>query len=121
MKISQIRQLLNARVICGQDRLEEEIFSAFGCDLMSDVLAFANNEGMLLSGLMNPQVVRTAEMMDMDCIVFVRGKKLDDTAVKLAEQKGMIVLQTTLTMYTACGILYNAGLRTGEENFNTEE
>ena len=65
---------------------------------------------MLLTGLNNPQVVRTADMMDMVCIVFVRGKKPDDLLLSLAQQRGIAVMSTDLTMFTACGLLYEQGL-----------
>ena len=65
MKIQQIAELLNAKVLCGEDRLDGTVKSACGCDMMSDVLAFVKDQAVLLTGLCNPQVVRTAEMMDM--------------------------------------------------------
>jgi len=110
MKISDVKEILNAEVICGEDLLEEEFFSACGCDLMSDVLAFVKNQGLLLTGLNNPQVVRTAFMMDMKAIVFVRGKKPDNEVVQLAQMKDIILLKTEERLYSACGKLYNAGL-----------
>jgi len=110
MKISDVKEILNAEVICGEDLLEEEVFSACGCDLMSDVLAFVKNQGLLLTGLNNPQVVRTAFMMDMKAIVFVRGKKPDNEVVQLAQMKDIILLKTEERLYSACGKLYNAGL-----------
>ena len=69
MKISQIQELLEAEVLCGGDQLDKEVFSACGSDMMSDVLAYVKDQAVLLTGLVNPQVVRTAEMMDMVCIV----------------------------------------------------
>ena len=110
MKISVVKEILNAEVICGEELLEEEVFSAFGCDLMSDVLAFVNNQGLLLTGLNNPQVVRTAFMMDMKAIVFVRGKTPDEEVIELAKMKDIILLKTEERLYSACGKLYNAGL-----------
>lgn len=74
MKISTIADLLGAQVIYGEDIMENEVHSACGCDMMSDVLAFVKDQAVLLTGLCNQQVVRTAVMMDMRCIVFVRGK-----------------------------------------------
>ena len=75
MKISDIENLLDAEVLCGEDLLSTEVFSACCSDMMSDVLAYVKDQGVLLTGLVNPQVVRTAEMMDMVCVVFVRNKK----------------------------------------------
>ena len=109
MKLIEIRDLLDASVSCDCG-LEGEIHSACGADLMSDVLAFVKEQGVLLTGLVNQQVVRTAEMMDMKCIIFVRGKCPDEAVVKMAEERGMTVMTTGLRMYVACGILYKAGL-----------
>ena len=113
MKIQEIVTLLDASVLCGEDLLEGEVCSACGCDMMSDVLAFVKEQAVLLTGLCNPQVVRTAEMMDMRCIVFVRGKMPPDEVITLAREAGIAVLASKERMYTACGRLYAAGLSGG--------
>ena len=110
MKISQIQELLDAEVICGEDQLDEEVNSACGSDMMSDVLAYVKDQAVLLTGLVNPQVVRTAEMMDMVCVVFVRSKAPTQEMVNLAKEHGMVLLKTRKRMYEACGKLYAAGL-----------
>ncbi|NMP37426.1 MAG: hypothetical protein GX051_04795 [Clostridiales bacterium] len=110
MKISEIQQLLNADIICGGDFLDRDVYSACGSDMMSDVLAYVKDQGVLLTGLVNPQVVRTAEMMDMRCIVFVRNKLPNEEMVKLAEDNAMVLMATSKRMYEACGKLYCAGL-----------
>ena len=110
MKISKIRELLDAKVLVCEDNLEKEVFSAFGCDLMSDVLAHVKDQSVLLSGLVNPQVIRTAVMMDMVCIVFVRSKAPSDEMLALARESGIVVMITDKTMYTSCGLLYSNGL-----------
>ena len=110
MKISQIQELLNAEVVCGEDQLEKEVNSACGSDMMSDVLAYVKDQAVLLTGLVNPQVVRTAEMMDMVCIVFVRSKAPTEEMITLAKEHGMVLLKTRIRMYEACGKLYAAGL-----------
>ncbi len=110
MKIRTIKELLNAEIICGEDILDKEVFSACGSDMMSDVLAYVKDQAVLLTGLVNSQVVRTAEMMDMVCIVFVRSKRPTDEIVKLAEESGMAVLTTDMRLYEACGKLYVNGL-----------
>ena len=110
MKISAIRDLLEANVHCGESKLDKEVSSVFGCDLMSDVLAYADDQAVLLTGLVNPQVIRTAVMMDMVCIVFVRSKAPSDEMLALAKESGIVVLSTDMTMYTACGKLYSNGL-----------
>lgn len=110
MKISEIAKLLDAEILTGEDFLDSTINSAFGCDLMSDVLAFVNDQSVLLTGLTNTQVVRTAEMMDMKVIVFVRGKKPGDDILELANRKDMVIMTTELPMYQSSGILYMNGL-----------
>ena len=111
MKLKEIRDILNAEVLCGEELLDTEVRSACGSDLMSDVLAYVKNQAMLLTGLVSPQVVRTAEMMDMNCVVFVRGKQPDEGILKLARDRDLVVLATKERMYNACGLLYSSGLR----------
>ncbi len=110
MKIETIKELLDAQVLCGEDMLDEDVHSACGSDMMSDVLAYVKDQAVLLTGLVNSQVIRTAEMMDMLCLVFVRGKKPTEEMVKLAKEHGMAVLTTEMRLYEACGKLYVNGL-----------
>ena len=110
MKISTIRELLGAEVLCGEEYLGAHVYSACGSDMMSDVLAYVKDQAVLLTGLMNAQVVRTAEMMDMRCIVFVRDKKPTPEILSLAEESGIVVLASPKRLYEACGILYANGL-----------
>ncbi len=111
MTIREIAGLLNAAV-CSTDAslLNKEVEAAFGSDMMSDVLAYADEGSLLISGLLNPQVIRTAHMLDMPCIVFVRGKVPTKEILTLAEENHIVVLSTPLRMYATCGILYTAGL-----------
>lgn len=112
MKLKEIIRLLDATVINMPDGYEESVVtSVCGSDMMSDVLAYVKEQGMLITGLSNPQVVRTAEMMDMNYICFVRGKKPDQTVVELAKEKNIALITTDKTMFVACGILYEAGLK----------
>ena len=113
MKIREIAKLLDAAVLCGEEHLDGEVCSACGCDMMSDVLAFVKEQAVLLTGLCNPQVVRTAEMMDMRCIVFVRGKTPSADIVEMARDSGIVVLASEERMYVACGKLYANGLAGG--------
>ena len=114
MKISKIKELLEAEVLCGEELIEGEVHSACGCDMMSDVLAFVKDQAVLLTGLCNPQVVRTATMMYMRCIVFVRGKRPSGDVIELAREAGIVVLASNMRMYAACGVLYLNGLHAGE-------
>ncbi len=113
MTIKQIAEILDAEFICCEDFKDKEVHSACGSDMMSDVLAYVKDQAVLITGLCNPQVVRTAEMMDMLCIVFVRGKRPTDDAIQLAKAKGMVMLTTQERMFAACGKLYEAGLHPG--------
>ena len=110
MKIGTIRDLLDARVLTGEERMGDHVYSACGSDMMSDVLAYVKDQAVLLTGLVNSQVIRTAEMMDMHCIVFVRSKEPTEDMLRLAEESGMVLLATKKRMYEACGILYSIGL-----------
>ena len=110
MKISRVAEILEAKVLTGEELLDYEIHSACGSDMMSDVLAYVKDQGVLLTGLMNVQVIRTLLMMDMNCVVFVRGKMPAAGIVDFAEENGVAVLQTDLPMFESCGRLYAAGL-----------
>lgn len=110
MTVREVIRILDAEVLVSGD-LDTEVETACGSDMMSDVLAFVKDQGMLLTGLCNPQVIRTAEMMDMHCVVFVRGKEIDPSIVELARSRDIIVLQTRHRMFSACGLLYMGGLR----------
>ena len=114
MKIRRIAELLEADVLCGEDNLDGEVHSACGCDMMSDVLAYVKDQAVLLTGLCNPQVVRTAMMMDMRCIVFVRGKVPTQEIINLAEDAGIVIMKSDHRMYVACGLLYSEGLTGGD-------
>jgi predicted transcriptional regulator len=111
MTIADIRKILNAELITGEEHLGAEVHNACGSDMMSDVLAFVKDQSVLLTGLVNTQVVRTADMMDMVCIVFVRGKGPNDEIIELAKKRGIVLLKTSLRMFPACGLLFEAGLR----------
>lgn len=110
MKIAEIVKVLDAEVLVGGRDMDMEIYSACGSDLMSDVMAYVKDNVLLLTGLINPQVIRTAEMMDIKVVAFVRGKNPDANILELAKEKGIMVLRTELSMFIACGKLYSAGL-----------
>jgi predicted transcriptional regulator len=111
MKIGEIKKLLDGELLTGDNNLEIDVSYAFGCDLMSDVLALSNETVILLTGLTNIQSVRTAEMLDIKCIVFVRGKKPERQVVDLAKEKGICLIATRHIMFTSCGILYSNGIK----------
>ena len=110
MKISEVAEILDAKIVCCKELADSEVCSACGSDMMSDVLAYVKDQAVLLTGLVNTQVIRTAEMMDMRCIVFVRSKKPNDEMIALAEKCGIVVMTSDRRMYEACGMLYSHGL-----------
>ncbi len=110
MKINTIKELLDAQVICCEENLEQHVYSACGSDMMSDVLAYVKDQAVLMTGLVNSQVIRTAEMMDMKCIVFVRSKLPTAEMIELAKDSDIVLLATGKRLYEACGILYSNGL-----------
>jgi len=110
MTLQEIKEILSAQVIVAPRDFQMNIKMGCGCDLMSDVLAFTKEESLLLTGLTNLQVVRTAEMANVIALVFVRGKEPDRETIALAMEKNIPVLLTDLPMYEACGRLYRSGL-----------
>ena len=110
MKVKEVINILEGELLAAGEALEQEINSACGSDLMSDVMAYVKDNILLLTGLVNPQVIRTAEMMDIRAIVFVRGKNPGPAVIDLAKEKGIVVISTRHPMFIACGKLYNAGL-----------
>ena len=113
MTVAEVVKILDGQFYAGQDKADTEISSACGADLMSDVMAFVKEKVLLLTGLVNPQVIRTAELLDILCIVFVRGKVPGRDMIEMAEQSGIILGGTKLSMFLACGKLYEAGLKSG--------
>ncbi len=105
-------ELLDAEILCCEEEIDSEVNSACGSDMMSDVLMYVKNQAVLLTGLMNVQAIRTAEMMDMRCIVFIRNKKPTADMIELAKDNGIVIMTTARRMFEACGILYHNGLGT---------
>jgi predicted transcriptional regulator len=110
MKLHEIKELLEAEVIWGEDCLDLEIEFAGGSDLMSDVLAFSKPGILLLTGLSNVQSVRTANFIEAKAIIYVRGKRPDNEGIKMAKALKIPLLSTEYMMYKTCGILVGAGL-----------
>ena len=115
MTARDIQKILDAKVLTGEEFLDREIRGACGSDMMSDVLAFSKDHAVLLTGLCNPQVIRTAEMMDIVCLIFVRGKVPDENILAMAQERELIAMGTEYRMYEACGMLYQSGLGGGTD------
>ncbi len=101
---------MHAEILCCPEEANSEVHSACGSDMMSDVLMYVKNQAVLLTGLINVQAIRTALMMDMRCVVFIRSKKPTADMIELAADSGLVVMTTDLRMFEACGILYGNGL-----------
>ncbi len=114
MKIAELVKLINGKIVTEKNQLDQEINGAMGADLMSDVLASIQPEAALLTGLCNPQVVRTALIADVKTIIFVRGKNPAKETVNLANQENLPLITTPYGLFEACGILYEAGLASYE-------
>jgi hypothetical protein len=113
MIISEVQTAIEAELVEGTGRDDVEILSACGADLMSDVMAFVKDQVLLLTGLMNVQVIRTAILMDIQAICFVRGKAPGQDMIDMAKENGIVLLRTKLPLFLACGKLYEAGIRQG--------
>ncbi len=111
MTLAEVLSVIEGRLISSNADLSQEIAMACGADLMSDVLAFTHAGTLLMTGLTNPQVVRTAEMAGILAIVFVRGKLPPPETIALAEEKGIPLLASKYTMYETCGRLFQTGLK----------
>ena len=111
MTIQDMADVLHARVLVGSEHLDTPVYTACCSDLMSDVLAFVDEKTVLITGLTNPHVIRTSEMLDLKCLVFARGKVPNDEILETAAEQGLVVMTTPETAFTTCGLLYEAGLR----------
>ncbi len=111
MQLKAIAETVNAEVLAYEKGLEGTVKAAFGSDLMSDVLAYVQEDTLLITGLINQQVVRTAEMMDIKAILFVRGKVPAQDVIDLANEKEILLMTTKRALFTTSGLLYERGLR----------
>ena len=111
MTLRQIAELLNAKVLCGENRLDEENDIAFASDLMSDVLTLGDYNPVILTGLCNMQTIRTCEMGNLDVVIIVRKKKATEEMIEEASDEGMVVMECDYSLFKACGLLYEAGMR----------
>lgn len=111
MRLSQVQELLEAVVLSGESHLEEEVYFGFGSDLMSDVLCFANEGAVLLTGLVNKQVLNTANIANMNSIIFVRNKIPNEEVLAMAREMDLVVMTTRYILFESCGLLYLNGLK----------
>ncbi|MDR3284337.1 MAG: hypothetical protein LBS97_04055 [Treponema sp.] len=111
MIIQEVADILEAGIVARKDLAGREIVSACGSDMMSDVMAFFHGQGVLLTGLINVQAIRTVSLMDISAVCLVRGKKATQEMIDLAEEFEVVILETRYPMFTACGKLYERGLQ----------
>lgn len=112
MNLQEVAQLTNADILSNDTDLSRiNVPNAYACDLMSDVLAFCAPGSLLLTGLTNVQIIRTAQMLDIPAIVFVRGKVPLEETKSLARENNIPILLSKYSMYEICGILYSKGLK----------
>ena len=110
MTVADVVSLLDGQFFSGKEKADLEVTSACASDLMSDVMAFVKDGSLLLTGLVNPQVIRTATLLDIHAIIFVRGKAPSRDMIDMAEESGIILGGTKLSMFLACGRIYEAGM-----------
>lgn len=110
MNLLIICTLLKGEILYGDELVNREFTEAYGADLLSDVLAYAKSKTILLTGLVNNQIVRTAEMLDLGAIIVVRGKKVEEQTIQLARECNIPLIRTEKTMFESCGILYKNGI-----------
>lgn len=114
MKVSEIAELTSSAIVFEPKDFDDFNFShVSAADLMSEIMLDTKERSIMVTGLINTQVIRTAEMMDIFAIVFVRGKELRPEMIELAEDRGIAVLQTKLSMFEVCGRLYERGMKSG--------
>ena len=110
MKVKEIIKLIDAKIVCGEEFSDREIEKAFASDLMSDVLTTPFDNGVLITGLANPQSIRTADMMDVSTIILARRKKATEEMIALAKENDMVLLESPFSVFHISGILYSHGL-----------
>lgn len=110
MKIKDIAKILNANIVCGFNRINQEANYCFASDLMSDVLTLDKDNLLLITGLSNLQTIRTAEMSDIYVIVFARDKKISQEMKELADENNMVLLECQYSIFKTSGILYKNGI-----------
>jgi predicted transcriptional regulator len=121
LNLAELSNLLQSKVYCGEDKMDRQISFVCAGDLMSDILVFSQSHALLVTGLVNLQVIRTAEMLDIAAIVFIAGKVPTGEMLELARKKGIPLLSTKKTMYLCCGLLYDAGMENATASISKAE
>jgi hypothetical protein len=111
MKIKDLVEILDGNIVCGEHLLNREVYYGFASDLMSDVLTLDSAHLVLITGLNNLQTIRTAEMADIECIVFVRKKKVLPPMIEVASENEMVLIECCFSMFNAVAKLHESGLK----------
>ncbi|HAN18713.1 MAG: hypothetical protein A2X13_13175 [Bacteroidetes bacterium GWC2_33_15] len=111
MKIRDVVGIIEGDVVCGHELLDKEILRGFASDLMSDVLTLDTDDVLLITGLSNTQSIRTAEMSDINCIIFARNKKVNQEMINLAKESNIVLIECESSVFKTSGKLYNAGIK----------
>jgi predicted transcriptional regulator len=110
VKLKAVKEILDANIVVGEEKLDMEVSTAFGADLLSDVMAFAKAGSILLTGLTNSQVVKTAATRNIAAIILVRGKEPSTEAIEMAKELHIPILTTRYILFETAGILYSQGI-----------
>lgn len=110
MKLHEVVNIVNGRVICGQEHLNSEVKLGFASDMMSDVLTLLEDDILLITGLSNNQAIRTAEMSDIGAVLLVRNKQPSQTMIDMAKELDIVLITTEYSMFKTSGLLYESGL-----------
>jgi predicted transcriptional regulator len=111
MTLREIQELLHGKILTNTGNLDIELNSAFSSDMMSHVLAYANNKSILITALYNPQVLRTADLMGISCVIFIGRNDPDPSLIALANSLCITIIRSPYSMYVTCGLLYSNGLK----------
>lgn len=111
MKIKEVVNIIEGKVICGEKLLNSEVTKGFASDLMSDVLTIDTDDVLLITGLANLQAIRTAEMSDIVCVIFARNKKVNQEMINLAKESNIILIECVSSVFKTVGKLYTAGIK----------
>ncbi|MDX9942448.1 MAG: DRTGG domain-containing protein [Bacteroidales bacterium] len=111
MKVSEIQQLIDGRILCGEELTDYSVEVAFASDLMSDVLTLKSDHVLLITGLSNMQIIRTAEMSDIHCVILARNKKASQEMIDLARENGQVLIECQYSVFKTCGLLFQAGVK----------
>ena len=110
MTLQEVKEILDAEVLCGEHLLDREVDHAFACDLISEMLAFAGSHTLLITSLTNPHIIHTAEVMDAVGVVFVGDRKPDEELIRKVNNENIPLLTTPFLIFKSCGLLFSCGI-----------